>query len=255
MGKAGIQIYTLRDVANENLPIAIDMIKDAGYQGVEFDAGMLTRAKPDQLKKLMDEANLAVIGLTLLLPEISHLLDPMLEYAHITGAEWLVMPWIDEESRKDLYDYQNIAKVLNDAGRKAAEQGLRFAYHIHGYEFRYFGDQCGFDVLIKELDPEFVELQVDTFWVTSGGQDVLDFSKSYIDRIGSFHLKDAASMDSLTDIEVGEGILDIQGIVQLGIKHQKEWFIVEQEKPTNNLPESIKTSCKNLQKMIDNNLA
>lgn len=251
MAKTGIQIYTLREVAQKDLPAAIHMIGEAGYQGIEFDAGMLTRSNPVQLKKWMDDANLTVIGLTLLFPEISSLMEPMLEYAKVTGAEWLVMPWIDEKYRKDLAQYQIVAKILNNAGCQAAEQGLRFAYHIHGYEFTIFGNQCGFDVLIEELDPEFVELQVDTFWVTSAGLDVIEFSKRHIDRIGSFHLKDAASLDPLIDIEVGEGILDIQGIVQLGIEHHIEWFIVEQETPTNILSDSIITSCKNLRKMLN----
>lgn len=254
MSRAGIQIYTLREIAQEDLQTAIHMVRDAGYQGIEFDAGMLTRANADLLKEWMDEANLAVIGLTLLLPEISHLLGPMLEYAHVTNAEWLVMPWIDQKYRKELTQYQNVAKILNNAGCQTAEKGLRFAYHIHGYEFTAYGNKCGFDVLIEELNPEFVDLQVDTFWVTSAGLDVLEFSKSHIDRIGSFHLKDAASLDPLTDIEVGEGILDIQGIVQLGIEHNIEWFIVEQETPTDNLSDSIKTSCQNLQKMLNNAL-
>lgn len=252
MGKVGLQIYTVRELANQDLPAAIVLIKDAGYAGIEFDAGMLTRAKPYQLKQWMDNANLSVIGLTILLPELSDLLDPMIDYAHITGADWLVMPWIDQKFRKSIGDYENIARKLNTAGRQAAARGLRFAYHIHGYEFSTLGDKRGFDVLIDQLDPAYVELQVDTFWVTSGGVDCVNFTKRYIDRIGSFHLKDAASLDPLTDIEVGEGILNIQDIVQLGIEHHIEWFIVEQERTTRTIFDSIKTSCSNLQQMLNN---
>ena len=251
MARAGIQIYTLREIAQKDLQTAIHMVKDAGYQGIEFDAGMLARANPDQLKRWMDEAGLAIIGLTLLLPEISSLLEPMLEYALETGAEWLVMPWIDEKFRQELYQYQNVANLLNHAGRHAAEKGLRFAYHIHGYEFESYGNKSGFDVLIEELDPDLVEIQVDTFWVASGGLNIVEFSNNYIDRIGSFHLKDAASLSPLKDIEVGEGILDIQAIVQLGIEHNIDWFIVEQEAPTDNIFDSIKTSCLNLQQMLN----
>lgn len=254
MARAGIQIYTLRDIAIKDLQTAIHMISEAGYDGIEFDAGMLVRAKAEQLKYWMDEAGLIVIGLTILLPEIDTSLEPLVAYAKKTGAEWLVMPWIDEPFRKELEQYQQVAQWLNDAGRFSAENGLRFAYHIHGYEFESFGNECGFNILIQELDPEYVELQIDTFWVASGGLDVLEFSKKYIHRIGSFHLKDSAGLSPLSDIEVGEGILDIQGIVTLGFENNIDWFIVEQEISNGELYESIYTSCVNLKKMLNHAL-
>lgn len=254
MARAGLQIYTLRDIAQKDLQTAIHMISKAGFDGIEFDAGMLTRAKADQLKLWMDETGMAMIGLTILLTEISTLLEPMIVYAQKTDAEWLVMPWIDEPFRKELEQYQEVAKQLNDAGRLCADKGLRFAYHIHGYEFKLFGDKCGFDVLTEELDPEHVELQIDTFWVASGGLDVLEFSKKHISRTGSFHLKDSAGRLPLTDIEVGEGVLDIQGIVKLGVENNLDWFIVEQETSKGDLYESINKSCVNLKKMLNNAL-
>jgi len=252
MGKAGIQIYTLRELANQDLPAAIQMIKEAGYAGIEFDAGMIKRATPHQVKEWMKHANLSVIGLTLLMPELNTILDPMIDYALITGAEWLVMPWIDEKLRRTIGDYENVAQRLNHAGSQAIDQGVRFAYHIHGYEFMDLGGKRGFDVLVEQLDPSCVELQVDTFWVASGGFDVCEFSKKYIQWIGSFHLKDAASLSPRANIEVGEGILDIQNIVYLGIEHGIEWFIVEQETTTRTLFDSINKSCTNLQQMLIN---
>lgn len=251
MGKAGIQIYTLRQLAKKDLYSAITLIRDAGYHGVEFDAGMLTRAKPVQLKGWMDEADLAVIGLTILLPELKQLIYPMVEYALQTQAEWLVMPWINHEDRENLVQYQHVAEQLNQAGQKAAEQGLRFAYHIHGYEFSMLGEKCGFDVLLEELDPNLVEIQVDTFWLASGGKDVVKFSENHIDRVGSFHLKDAATVSLKNDIEVGEGVLDLSNLVRLGIDHGIEWFIVEQEGTKLSQFESIQLSRVNLQKMLD----
>lgn len=131
-------------------------------------------------------------------------------------------------------------------------KGLRFAYHIHGYEFQPLNCTRGIDVLLDELIPAYVELQVDTFWVASSGLNIIEFSETTIERIGSFHIKDAASLDPLLDIEVGEGILDISGIVRLGMEHGVEWFIVEQETTNRKMLDSIKTSQNNLRAMISN---
>ena len=250
MGKVGIQIYTLREIANSDLLSAIDLIAQAGYDGIEFDAGMLKRADPHQLREWVNSNHLSVIGLTLLLPEIEGLLHQMIDYACITGAEWIVMPWIDQKLRKNQADYERVAGILNQAGYEARQKDLRFAYHIHGYEFTPLEHSRGFDILIDKLDPNYVELQVDTFWVASGGEDIVEFSRNNIKRIGSFHLKDAASLDPLNDTEVGEGILDIQGIVNLGVEQDVEWFIVEQEGSQHTLSESITISQVNLRKML-----
>lgn len=250
MGKIGLQIYTLRKIAQKDVKAAVELIAQAGYDGIEFDAGMLNRADASQLKIWMEHFQLSVIGLTLLLPEIKPSLSAMIDYALITGAEWIVMPWIDQGQRKNLADYQRVAAILNEAGRQTAAQGLRFAYHIHGYEFSPLGNSTGFDVLMTEMDPNFVELQVDTFWVASAGIDPVAFSRDNIQRVGSFHIKDAASLDPMADVEAGDGILNIPGIVKLGIEHEMGWFIVEQEQTKLSLFESIVTSQNNLREMV-----
>jgi sugar phosphate isomerase/epimerase len=250
MGKTGLQIYTLRKIAQKDIKAAVELIAQAGYDGIEFDAGMLNRADASQLKTWMEQFQLSVIGLTLLLPEIKPSLSAMIDYALITGAEWIVMPWIDKGQRKDLADYQRVAAILNEAGRQTAAQGLRFAYHIHGYEFSPLGNSNGFDIFMAEMEPNFVELQVDTFWVASAGIDPVAFSRENIKRVGSFHIKDAASLDPMTDVEAGDGILNIPGIVNLGLKHEVGWFIVEQEQTQMPLFDSIRTSHNNLREMI-----
>ncbi len=255
MAKIGIQFYTLGKQAKKDLPGAIGMVKAVGYEGIEFDAGMLQQTDSINLKKHMDSAQLDVIGMTLLLPELQTSLQPMIDFALITEAEWIVMPWIDQKLRKTPEDYQPIADKLNVAGQNIRDSGLRFAYHIHGYEFAMINNKRGIDVLMTHLDFNLVELQVDTFWVESAGIDCVEFSKQYIDQIGSFHMKDAASFEPLTDTEVGEGLLDMESIVRLGLSHGIEWFIVEQEETRLGLAESIKRSQKNLRKLIDNTAA
>lgn len=250
MAKIGIQIYTVRQLASTNLTGAINLISTAGYDGIEFDAGMIRRVEPAALKTLMDNLRLEVIGLTVLMHELEHSLEPMIDYACMTGAQWLVMPWIDEISRKNENDYKIIAQTLNKAGYKAKNYGLRFAYHIHGYEFDAIGDTRGIDVLIETLDPDLVELQLDTFWVASAGIDCVAFSKKYLNRIGSFHIKDVAGENPLKDIEVGNGILDLQGIIKLGLERDVDWFIVEQEESDLPLPESIRISLQNLRLIL-----
>lgn len=250
MTRAGLQIYTLRKQAEVDLFGTIRKVAEVGYQGIEFDAGMLKRADPQELKLLLDAAGLDAIGLTVLMTEMGGSLDPLIEYAVMIGAEWLVMPWIDEDLRKSLTGYESVAHALNKAAERCSGFGLRFAYHIHGYEFSRFDGKSGMDVFFETLDPHLVELQLDTFWTASAGVDYLKFAKENLNWIGSFHMKDAAGFDPLRDTEVGEGILDMQSIVDLAVAHEIDWLIVEQEDASQPVYDSIQTSLENLNAMI-----
>lgn len=251
MTRIGLQIYTLRKQAERDLFGTIRKVAEAGYEGIEFDAGMLERANPRELKSILEEVGLAAIGLTVLMKEMGGSLDPLIEYALTIGAEWLVMPWIDEEIRKSLSRYETVAKDLNKAAERCSKFGLRFAYHIHGYEFSGFDGKSGMDVFFDTLDPLLVELQLDTFWTASADVDYVKFARENLNWIGSFHMKDAAGFNPLRDIEVGEGLLDIQSIVDLAVSNDIDWLIVEQEDITPPGFDSIRISLDNLRTMIE----
>lgn len=251
MTRAGLQLYTLRKQAENDLFGTIHEIAEAGYEGLEFDGGMLGRADPQELKSVLDQAGLEAVGLTVLMKEMGDSLDPLIEFAVKIGVEWLVMPWIDQDLRQSLSGYEMVAHALNKAAERCSEFGLRFVYHIHGYEFTRFAGRTGMDVLFKTLNPLMVELQPDTFWLASAGVDHIKFLEENLDWIGSVHMKDAGELDSLMDTEVGEGVLDLQAVVDLAISNDIDWLIVEQEESTLPMFESIRTSLNNLQKMIN----
>ncbi len=255
MAKTGLQIYTLRDIAQDDLFGTIRKVAEAGYDGIEFDAHMVDRADAGALKALMDGLDMKVIGITVLMDQLQvDVLDQYIDYALITGAEWIVMPWINVEMRQSAEDYEKVALALNQAARRVREAGLRFQYHIHGFEFESFGEGTGIDILLKTLNFSLVELQIDIFWLVDGGADMLGFTRKLLeenpDSVGSFHIKDAKSLDPLKDTEVGEGILDIEGIVKLGLAYDIEWYIVEQEAFDRPSIESVRISQDNLRQII-----
>lgn len=252
MTRAALQIYTLRKQADRDLFGTIRKVADAGYEGIEFDAGMLERADPHELKSILDQVGLNAIGLSVLMKEMGDSLDPLIEYAVTIGAEWLVMPWINEDIRNSISGYETVGHDLNKAAERCSKFGLRFAYHIHGYEFTLFDGKSGMDVLLDTFDPLLVELQPDTFWLASAGVDHLKFIKANLDWIGSLHLKYAGGLDPLVDTEVGEGILEMQAVVDLAISNDIDWLIVEQEESSLPMFDSIRISLENVKQMIKN---
>jgi sugar phosphate isomerase/epimerase len=70
------------------------------------------------------------------------------------------------------------------------EQGISLCYHIHGYEFRDYEGSTLFDLMVKKLDPNYVNFEMDVFWVKHPGQDPVALLKKYPGRFPLMHLKD-----------------------------------------------------------------
>ena len=84
------------------------------------------------------------------------------------GAAWVVCPWIPHEKVFTRDDALKAAEVFNKFGDSRVErEGLRFAYHCHGYEFVPSPEGTLFETLAGATDPARVTFQVDVFHALS----------------------------------------------------------------------------------------
>jgi sugar phosphate isomerase/epimerase len=95
---------------------------------------------------------------------VSSILLPFNEQVQMTEI-------VSKLSQLTLDDFKRMADKANQIGQKAKEAGLQYAYHNHNFEFKDYGGQTGYDLLLKETDPELVKLELDCGWMTIGGQD------------------------------------------------------------------------------------
>ena len=141
------------------------------------------------------------------------------------------MPWIPQEKRVTLDGWKNVAAVFNRAAQLAHDAGLQFAYHNHDFEFPKMEGQVPYDVLLQNTDPKLVQLEIDLYWMTKGGQDPLDYFARWPGRIPLVHVKDSAGAPEHKMVDVGQGKIDWKRIFekqdQAGIKH----FFVEHDQP------------------------
>jgi sugar phosphate isomerase/epimerase len=85
--------------------------------------------------------------------------------------------------------------------------------------------------------------------VQHGGEDPVAYLERYAGRVPLLHLKDMAPGEDRAFAEVGEGILDIPGILQAAEKAGTEWIIVEQDVCRRPPLESVRLSLENLKEM------
>jgi len=226
--KIGIQLYTVRDQMKADFEGTLARVAEIGYKEVEF-AGYFNHA-PADVKAILDRHGLSTPS-THIPFESDDQWKAALDAAKTIGHEYIVMPWIPAERRKTLDDWKTFAQVFNHAGQAARDAGIQFAYHNHDFEFPKMEGQVPYDVLLQNTDPKLVQLEIDLYWITKGGQDPLAYFARWPGRVPLVHVKDSAGAPDNKIVDVGQGKIDWKRIFakreQAGIKH----FFVEHDQP------------------------
>lgn len=250
----GVQLYTVRDQAEKDLPGVLAAIKKIGYQEVELYWDVYTHSA-SELRKMISDAGLKAPS--------GHFnydgLPGKLDYAKELGLEWVVCPMLPESMRNSLDDFKKAAHQFNVWGEEIHKRGMRFGFHNHNYEFHDLGGTTGFDALMQGTDPKLVAVEMDCYWITQAGRDPLAMFKHLGKRIKMLHLKDRkpgfAVSQQLNDeaghfTEVGSGTIDWKSILEAAKRYGVEHLFVERD--SGDLPalESIRVSHDYLKKIV-----
>lgn len=244
----GIAAYSFREHFPKDVVATLDVIQKMGF--TEYEGGS-AGMDPAEFKKLCNDRGISIPSTGTGFDQLAKDPQAVADQAKALGAKYVMCAWVPHkrgEFNKENAD--NAIKVFNEAGKVLKENGLIFKYHVHGYEFQPYGNSTLIDYMIENTNPEYVSLQMDVMWTHFGGGDPVALLKKYGKRWVSLHLKDfrkgaPRDMTGLTgpenDVPLGEGELDIPGILResnkIGIKHM---FIEdESDKEIENLPKSI----------------
>ncbi len=250
----GLQMYTLRDQAEKNLPAVLEAVRKIGYGEVELYWNLYSHPAPE-LKKMLDDHGLRAPA--------GHFdydgLDSKFEYARTLGLTYFICPMLPGNMRNSLEDFQRAAEQFNQWGEKAKRMGMRFGFHNHNYEFRRFGPTNGFETLLTRTDPQLVCFEFDCYWLAEAGHDPAEAIRHHADRVRLLHIKDRkAGSPTSTRLgpeaehftEVGTGSIDWKAVVQAGKQAGVEHFIIEQDKTALPALESIRISYQHLSQIL-----
>ena len=237
-----LQLYSIREKMNENFFGALERVKKAGFDGVEFAGyGDIPAA---EMKAKLDELGLAAAGSHVSYDRLKADLEGEVAYAKQIGAYSVVCPWFKGETKEEWIAF---AKDLEKFGKRFREEGIVFGYHNHAHEFETFDGQYIEDLLLEQCDSADVSAEFDTHWVYKGGEDPLNYIGKYKDRCYLLHAKEVAK-DGKSDTEVGDGLIPFSEIVKT--LPNLQWVIVEQESFAMDQEESIAKSCKYLKSIL-----
>jgi len=247
----GIQLYTVAADLAADLSGTLAALRKIGYRVVE-SAGFANLSAKD-FRKALDDAGLRSPSSHLHFTAADP--GPLFEDAHAIGAHYavssmLIAPPVGASGNGHgvplasltLDDYKRTADLANQIGAKAKQAGLEYAYHNHNFEFRDQGnDQIGYDLLLKETDPNLVKLELDCGWMVAAGFSPVEYFHKYPNRYRMIHVKDfLLTGKPTTDLqgpdrpkgtELGKGHIDYKPIFAAASQAGVEYFFSEQEPP------------------------
>lgn len=262
--KLGVQLWTVKDDLQRDTAGTLRQLARMGVRRVE----LYTLGGPPAAftRRAIQSAGLECISAHVRFWELEADLHDKIERAHAIGIHTLVVPvpWMPPESLRralggdmlrvlaeetTLDNWKRTAELLNSYGKQLHDAGLALAYHNHNIDFRQFGDQLPYDLLVASTDPAYVGLELDCGWVASAGRDPVEYLKRWPRRYMGLHVKDVRAgfvpnvAMQTSPTEVGRGVMNWPEILQAAYTAGVREYYIEQEGPFVRPPlESVKIS-------------
>ncbi len=249
-GPVGLQLYSLRDQFSKDVPGTLNEVKMLGIKYAEL-AGTYG-LPPEKFTQELAARGVKPISAHFAYERYRDDAEGVVKEAKALGLEYAGCAWIPHTGDFDEKTCREAIAIFNKAGEAMAKQGLRFFYHVHGFEFQPYGQGTLLDLLFQETSPKFVNYEMDIFWIVFPGQDPVKLLEKYPSRWQLMHLKDmrkgtqtgalTGGTDVKNDAALGQGLMDLPAILRAAKKVGVKWYFIEDESPWSEkqIPESLR---------------
>ena len=216
--RIGVQLYSVRDRMEKDFTGTLESVAKIGFKEVEF-AGYFNNS-PEQVRSTIDRLGLRAPSSHIPLADISKDIPGQVKAAKTIGLEYITVPALFEPlmGGKVAPDYwSKTAAEFNRVGKALKAEGIGFAYHNHSFEFDKLPDgKTGYDVLLSETDPAFVNFELDLLWATVAGQDPVAMFQKHPGRFVMWHVKDVKGVDAARAVATSTEGSTIQKLQKIG---------------------------------------
>lgn len=256
----GLALYTLRDAMGEDPKGTLETVYDDGYAYIEaagYADGKFYNMTPQDFKSFLESIDIKPVSTHQGSVTLENA-DQMIADVKAAGFEYFVVPvppmgmfTFDAEARTMGMDgtAKELTDILTTLGKKCKEQGLKLLYHNHDFEYKENAEGIvPIEYMLENTDPEFVNFQMDLYWVTKAGADPVAYFEKYPGRFKLWHVKDMDDQGRFAP--VGEGTIDFAKILANKDKSGMQYYFVEQDQTFNHEPlEAIQISHKGLEEI------
>jgi sugar phosphate isomerase/epimerase len=248
-GPTGLMLLSAR-IKEHGVAAVLNHAQKWGFKDVEVaDTGGLT---PAEFKAELDKRGLVPMARHVPYNRLRDDIQGVIAEAKILGVTAVGCAYITHKKPFDEPQCRAAAAVFNRAGKALAEQGLKFYFHNHGFEFVPHGQGTLFDLLVAETDPRYVSFELDVMWTVLPGQDPVRLLEKYPKRWLAMHLKDlkkgvstgdlSGKTDKSNDVALGTGQVDWPALLQAAQKVGVKYYFIEDESPAfiEQVPQSLR---------------
>jgi len=284
--KIALNMFTVRNAMAKDPDATLRALAEMGYNYIETypDYDFTTMApknyglhKPAwtarEEKKFLDEIGIKIFGYHIAdsILDNQKWLEDHINYNAELGTENFGFQGTFYSSLEQLKER---CERYNEAGKLCHEKGMRFHYHNHYNEFQKFNGKYHLDYIMEYTDPNLVDFELDTYWAMRGGVDYIACIEKYKDRLVMIHQKDfpkdfyehinlfdgiydinaSLGFDTLLNsnpeafVEIGDGLMDIQKVINEGNRVGCPAIQVEQDHSKFSELECCRINLENLKK-------
>jgi len=193
--KVGLILYSVRDEMARDPLQTVETVGKLGYRYLEAcnhnaikDNGIGFGVSAEEVKARLDQYGSRVISAHIFPFEMADL-PKVIEYQKVLGNDNLVVPM----GRFTTYDeLMRLIEDFNRWGKTCRDEGITLLYHNHEQEYRNFDGKNILDYIVENTDPNYLSLELDTFWTMRAGCDPVEKLKHFGKRVKLVHQKDFA---------------------------------------------------------------
>jgi len=278
LDRLGVNLFSIPKLLEKDFAATMQMLSKIGYKEIEF-FGPYEFSPEEEIKgwsavtpslgfsgsgffgldlktvkSILDDNGLSTPSMHSGLLTLKSSMRQLADTANTLGASYVILP--SAQTQPDLDGYKKQADEFNTIGESAKQNGVKFAYHNHGNGLKDMDGTVPFDLIAKNTGDNLVFFQMDIYWMTAGGVDIVQYLEQYKGRFKLMHVKDMAKSvrfsgdggDPAQWIELfphlenaGSGVIDLKTIIPKAFETGVEHFIVERDiapDPENDLSKS-----------------
>jgi sugar phosphate isomerase/epimerase len=185
----GLELWSVRQQCEKELPAVLQAVAQMGYQGVEL-AHSYYGHDASAWRKLLDDNGLKSVGMHMGLPALQgEAFDKTVEIHKLLGTPYLIVASLPKKSLASVAAIVETGKVFNQLAARLKPHGMKIGYHCHGGDFEQVEGKTAWERFGENTEAD-VLLQLDIGNCLGGGGDAIAMLKRFPGRSVTIHIKD-----------------------------------------------------------------